>query len=384
MKGTMPSVTSPRTPQHQIERVHREGCSVTTLEQPGCRELHISIWPRSGEHFSSLIQRLSAILKGHDATVVKQQVFGALDLRDESLRLTKLMLGAINWPVTWVEGFGAEGPGIAGMHVLAVAGPLIERIVVDGKVLGCAFENAFARQVILAGIVPADTFCSSAAQVRQVYDQMEFALSKAGTDLQHLVRTWFFLDRITSWYGDFNKVRNLIYEKIHRQQPFLPASTGVGVRLNKDVALMGEAWALQPLDGPVSVREIASPLQCGAPQYGSSFSRAAEVRTPGLSRLTVSGTASIDGNGCSIHPGDVKKQIEQTMRVVEGILRSRGRSFADSTRATAYFKNIADVRHFTAWCDDQGLSLPVVLTQADICRDELLFEIELDAAAIPQ
>ena len=50
------------------------------------------------------------------------------------------------------------------------------------------------------------------------------------------------------------------------------------------------------------------------------------------------------------------------------------------TRATAYFKHAGDVALFESWCAGRGLDLlPVVPLHCDICRDDLLFEIELDA-----
>jgi enamine deaminase RidA (YjgF/YER057c/UK114 family) len=75
----------------------------------------------------------------------------------------------------------------------------------------------------------------------------------------------------------------------------------------------------------------------------------------------------------------VHKQVNQTMKVVESILHSRGFSFSDLTRATAYFKRQADIQAFKEWCAARDLSsLPVVLANCGICRDDLLFELEAD------
>jgi hypothetical protein len=55
-------------------------------------------------------------------------------------------------------------------------------------------------------------------------------------------------------------------------------------------------------------------------------------------------------------------------------------SFAEVSRATAYFKSAADAPVFDQWLKRHDLSaMPVVRTCCDICRDDLLFEIELDA-----
>ena len=67
------------------------------------------------------------------------------------------------------------------------------------------------------------------------------------------------------------------------------------------------------------------------------------------------------------------------MKVVESILHSRKFSFSDLTRATAYFKHPTDIQAFKEWCVRHDLStLPVVLANCGICRDDLLFELEAD------
>ncbi len=97
-------------------------------------------------------------------------------------------------------------------------------------------------------------------------------------------------------------------------------------------------------------------------------------------QLTISGTASIEPGGKTAWLGDTPKQIALTMEVVEKILHSRGFEFADLTRATAYFKHRDDAGLLTKWCAERNLrSLPVIVTQCDICRDDLLFELEADA-----
>jgi enamine deaminase RidA (YjgF/YER057c/UK114 family) len=96
--------------------------------------------------------------------------------------------------------------------------------------------------------------------------------------------------------------------------------------------------------------------------------------------LFISGTASVAPTGQTLWRGDVRKQVEQTMRVVEAILHSRGFDFLDLKRATAYFKHRTHTGAFTEWCIAHGLfSLPVVVTNCDLCRDDLLFELEADA-----
>ena len=63
-------------------------------------------------------------------------------------------------------------------------------------------------------------------------------------------------------------------------------------------------------------------------------------------------------------------------------MESRGFKFSDIVRATAYFRNIHDVSSFNAWFQRERVSpFSFVAVESTICRDELLFEIELDAVS---
>jgi enamine deaminase RidA (YjgF/YER057c/UK114 family) len=104
------------------------------------------------------------------------------------------------------------------------------------------------------------------------------------------------------------------------------------------------------------------------------------MAAPDSRRLLVSGTASIEPGGQSAYQGNVRKQIVLTMEVVRQVLYSNGFDYSDVTRVTTYFKGPEGASVFRAWREEQGTKdIPLLATQADICRDELLFEIELDA-----
>jgi enamine deaminase RidA (YjgF/YER057c/UK114 family) len=164
----------------------------------------------------------------------------------------------------------------------------------------------------------------------------------------------------------------------------MPASTGVGGRPPAGVALDLAGWALQPYREWAGAHEVFSPLQCPAPQYGSAFSRAMEICSGGSRRLVVSGTASIALNGELIWPGDIVRQIGRTMAVIGAMLVSRGLGWTDVDRAIVYLKHGNDLPAFTDWLQQNGLAgLPFVPVQGDICRTDLLFELEVDACAPP-
>ena len=145
---------------------------------------------------------------------------------------------------------------------------------------------------------------------------------------------------------------------------------------------MGAFAAQSKTPGGVTVEPLPSPLQCPALEYGSSFSRAAEVRTPGWRRVIVSGTASIAPQSHAVaHQDDIAAQIDCTMKAVAAIYESRRLSWKDVTGALIYLKKESYQPVWEDWLaahpDYPRAHARTIV--ADVCRPEWLFEIESDA-----
>lgn len=115
----------------------------------------------------------------------------------------------------------------------------------------------------------------------------------------------------------------------------------------------------------------------------SSFSRGMRIDLNGLTILLISGTASIDENGISVHAGDFRAQMRRTLWNITGLLEAEGASWKDIVRTSCYLRDIErDYAAFneerTAFFEKQGLDpLPASTgIQAILCRPELLIEIE--------
>ncbi len=243
-------------------------------------------------------------------------------------------------------------------------------------------SEAEAQVFSLAGICPSDIRHSRNAQAREVFEKMEAVLQDVKMTFAHVVRTWFHLDDILAWYGEFNAVRNAFFAERHVFRGVVPASTGVGVSNEHGAALTGAVLAVKPLSERVKVFAVPSPLQCPAMDYQSFFSRAVEVHMGESRRLYISGTASIDEHGATVCHGNLDGQIRQTLTVVEAILKSRQLTWAHANRAVAYFSDVRDAPRFRAYCCSRGIpELAVTPVQATMCRAELLFELELDAGS---
>jgi enamine deaminase RidA (YjgF/YER057c/UK114 family) len=144
-----------------------------------------------------------------------------------------------------------------------------------------------------------------------------------------------------------------------------------------------DVFAVQPKGPEFAVQTVASPLQNPALDYQSSFSRAVELGNPTHRKLLISGTAGIAPDGKTVHPDDPEKQIRLTMDVVTAILESRGMNWNDLFRGIAYFKDMAYLPIYERVASDLNIPrFPLAVSHADVCRRDLLFEIEVDAVQI--
>ena len=117
--------------------------------------------------------------------------------------------------------------------------------------------------------------------------------------------------------------------------------------------------------------------------YGSAFSRGMRIDLNGLSILLISGTASIDDVGRTVHVGDLRGQVRRTFDNITKLLASEGATWRDIVRTTCYLRDIErDYQAFneerSAFYKMQGLDpLPASTgIQAILCRPDLLVEIE--------
>lgn len=335
-------------------------------------------WP--GEPVDHAFRRLAAELDARQATLLSLMIYATVEAHKEVSGAMKNALGGVDWPVTWIDSRNNGHTSLAGLQAIAIEGVQVTRLRSGRQVVGSVFEDGTARHCLVGGVGPTSTALGVAAQTQQTLGNLEWVLGLGDFKLADVVRTWFYNDDILSWYGDFNRVRSALYGPVTFGTGSLPASTGIGARNLQGDALTVAAWAMQPLDATAYAREVGSPLQCPAPAYGSSFSRAMELVSGGHRRLLVSGTASIWPDGKTAWVNDAPKQIALTMEVVSAILQSCGMDYRHITRATAYFQNLAFKPAFDAWCErNEVRRMPVVAFEADVCRNDLLFEIEVDA-----
>lgn len=128
-------------------------------------------------------------------------------------------------------------------------------------------------------------------------------------------------------------------------------------------------------------REAPQPSPERGPGVRVLFSRGLSVATDRCRYFLVSGTASIDEQGNTVHAGDFDRQAKRTIDNIESLLASGGAVFDDICQASAFIKFPEDVERLRRILKLRGLEdLPLVCTIEDICREDLL--VELDATAV--
>lgn len=215
--------------------------------------------------------------------------------------------------------------------------------------------------------------------VREQCDRMfancERLLDKFGAKFTDVYRTWCYLVDIDRDYAEFNLSRNAFFEV--EGVTLLPASTGIQAIMWPRSALLGmDLYALLDTDG-VNIERMYTPTLNEADEYGSAFSRGMKLDFPDKVVLHISGTASVDEYGATVHLDDPHKQIERMLLNVKELLAAQGSSFEDITQIATFLKRAEYLEMYEAILKEWGIRhVPNTLVETGVCRPELLCELE--------
>jgi enamine deaminase RidA (YjgF/YER057c/UK114 family) len=266
----------------------------------------------------------------------------------------------------------------------------VVRRAVDGVRYTVVAGRGF-REIHGAGIRSDPALGNPAARSRDAFARMAAVLEREGLHFGHVVRQWAFIEGILDIHPDcplghqgyqaFNDMRALAYAA----SPFpagYPAATGIG-QDNGGVVLEFVA-----LDAPgATIVPLSNPRQTDAHRYSDArlvgesngpqrakctprFERAKRIVLMGEETILVSGTAAIVGEE-SVAPGDVEAQTRTTLDNIAAVVGARRLS-----RLRAYVKRANDLETVRRICTEALGEIPAVYVRADVCRDELLVEIE--------
>jgi chorismate lyase/3-hydroxybenzoate synthase len=232
--------------------------------------------------------------------------------------------------------------------------------------------------------IPEQAFEDIADATAHAYQQIHDTLEQAG--FPALLRMWNYFPRINEEsdglerYHSFCMGRHTALEAWHFPEEQLPAASAIGT--------LSDGMVIYFIAGKAPGMQIENPRQVSAfhypPQYGPkspSFSRATLMKDWG--HLYISGTASIVGHETR-HQEDARAQLEETLVNLDAIIEQANarqelacKTIADFQLIRVYLRDPANRALVSEVLEERfGPSLRYQLVQGDICRSDLMLEIE--------
>ena len=227
------------------------------------------------------------------------------------------------------------------------------------------------------------------AASQEAYDRIFRLLDAQG--LPQLWRVWNYFTDINGESHGLERYRQF---NIGRQDAFLACArraTG-NVPAACAIGLAGGPLSIAFMAGEQPATAIENPRQVSAYDYPAdygprspTFSRAALAALPGQEILFVSGTASIVGHR-TVHAGDAAAQCREVLANIDAVIAAANRQCRsaaytlDDLSYRVYVRHAADLgRVREALAERLGAAADIVCVLADICRADLLLEIEATA-----
>ena len=231
--------------------------------------------------------------------------------------------------------------------------------------------------------------------------QMEKILSAEKLDFSNIVRQWNYIERIThvsdklkkfQHYQVFNDIRSDFYSKSEFINGY-PSATGIGasacgVVVNFIAVSNSANVKITPVKNPeqIDAHQYSQKVLVGMESYKSSpkFERGKLVTNGEGAKMYISGTAAIVGEN-TLFPDDVEKQVIVTINNIKSLVKnaqiSRGNDIKSGEESKysyvrAYVKHEKDIDIVKLLCEEHFDSKCFQCLISDICRDDLLVEIE--------
>ena len=208
-----------------------------------------------------------------------------------------------------------------------------------------------------------------------MFSAAERLLDQCGMGFRDVVRTWIHLRDIDRDYDALNKARREFFRDrgIERR----PASTGVQGIPFPDAHDFSISLHAVKSPRPLDVTLMSTPSLNEAWSYGVDFSRGLRLAEANKVTLYISGTASIDEAGQTVHAGNFEAQVDRMLDNIASLLGQQGATFEDLFSGVMYLRNPSDAPVLRAIYHERGFDgFPCALVQAALCRPELLCEAE--------
>jgi enamine deaminase RidA (YjgF/YER057c/UK114 family) len=248
-------------------------------------------------------------------------------------------------------------------------------------------------------------------QSNNAFEQLQNILAEEDMEFSDIIRQWNYIEQITlstqqnhcasQHYQIFNDIRSKYYQQSSFRNGF-PAATGIGMDFGGIIidiiaAKFGNEKSVVPIKSPVQLDAYSYTKEVLAEnnymkdfcRTTPKFERAKLIITAGNKCIFISGTAAIVGQASIIHDS-VEHQTEMTILNILSLiskdnLQKHGIATIEKARINylrVYVKYAKDIQQVRSVCMKHFPQLPVSFVVADICRPELLVEIEGQAELI--
>ncbi len=259
--------------------------------------------------------------------------------------------------------------------------------------------------IYIADIVPEESQIGAYARSFSAFASLGNQLEQNGFQPEQIIRTWLYQGLLvlpeddTQRYKELNRARTDFFDgrkflsrtlpKNYHGPTVYPASTGIGT---DDVDLVVGAVAFSSTRTDVLTVPLENPNQTPAFDYGAvyspqspKFARAMGMKLGDSLKIFVSGTAGITDSEsrCENDPvGQTELTLDNIAALISGPnLQKHGidgfsPELSDLAVARVYVKRTADFELIREVCKKRCPDTPMLFTIADVCRPELLVEIE--------
>lgn len=395
---------------HTVCKLSHEGIGYSVVDLNDVRHVFAAAVPRRGDTLEAqardAMETIQQVIseQGARGSIVHQAVFVRhIEQIDQCRNLIRQFYGPDLPATSYVPQPPCDG------KLLSIEALGVGRGFGDVEIQRLSEQLVVARHNDIAWVhaaqaVPEDTSASAYDQAISAFRRLRDLLYTAGVRLDQVVRTWVYVGGIvdqegpTQRYMELNRARSDFYEGV----PFLkdrlldgrsgavyPASTGIGT-LGRGISLSAIALATQrpdivavPLENP---RQVSAYDYCA--RYGPKspkFSRAMALSCGQYTTIFVSGTASITQSETR-HVGDVAAQTHETLNNIEALiaednvaahgLPGLGTTLDGLALVRVYIKHQEDYPTVRKVCEQRLGELPTIYAVGDVCRPELLVEIE--------
>jgi enamine deaminase RidA (YjgF/YER057c/UK114 family) len=267
-------------------------------------------------------------------------------------------------------------------------------------------ETRYCKELYAGGITAKMPDRPFVEQVEKTYGLLKIILKKEALSFSDIVRQWNYVEQILSIHDEngnhiqnyqvLNDVRSAFYSEADFINGY-PAATGIGMNAG---GLVLEVYGVKPKE-KVSIIPLKNPKQIDAYHYSDvvlvgdaiekqhqkttpKFERAKYISINDVSTIFISGTAAIQdektigetntGLQTKVTLENMASLISQQNLTGKGIVTSE-KQFAYSF-VRVYIKNKSDIGSVEVICKSYFGNIPIHYLIADVCRDNLLLEIE--------